>query len=94
VTIPLTLLTSSFLQVDVSGLIVAEYDLRVSTMGSSRGFALVAWSSVREERVLRIEGARICKTREVLGGSWMEEKRSSSWAAGERNARREDRISR
>jgi hypothetical protein len=63
-------------------------------MGSSSGFTLAAWSIVREEMVERISGARVWRTRDVLGVSWMEEKRSSSCGAGERNSRSEERISR
>jgi hypothetical protein len=44
--------------------------------------------------VLRIEGARICRTRDVLGSIGIVENGSSSCCVGERNSRREERISR
>jgi hypothetical protein len=44
--------------------------------------------------VLRSEGARICRTRDVLGSIGIVENMSSSCCVGDRNSRREKRISR
>jgi hypothetical protein len=63
-------------------------------MGSKRCFTGVAWSRVKCDKVLRIEGARIWRTREVLGSMGIVEKISSSCWVGEMNSRREERISR
>jgi len=62
-------------------------------MASRRGLTGSDCSSVSCEKVVRIEGERICRTREVLEGSGRVEKMSSSCWVGERNSRREERIS-